>query len=136
MRARGYRQLHVWQKSMELMLEVYRLSDRLPRREVFGLTSQLRRAAMSVPANIAEGDGRVHRGDYLRHLSIARGSISELDALLDAAERLSYVRGEELRLASELTDHVGRMLTRLIERLKVGHARRGPRVEGRGGPRA
>ena len=132
MRTRGYRELRVWQKAMELMIEVYRLTDRLPKREMFGLTSQLRRAAISIPANIAEGDGREHRGDYLRHLSIARGSVSELDTLLDAAERLSYVRGDERRLAAELTDHVGRMLTRLIERLKP---ERKPRTEDRG-PRA
>ena len=132
MRTRGYRELRVWQKAMELMLEVYRHTDRLPRREMFGLASQLPRAAISIPANIAEGDGREHRGDYLRHPSIARGSVSELDRLLDAAERLSYVRGEERRLSAELTDHVGRMLTRLIERLKLERARRGSRAEDRG----
>ena len=131
MGTRGYRELRAWQKAMELMMEVYRISDRFPKQELFGLTRQLRRAALSIPANIAEGDGREHRGDYLRHLSIARGSVSELDTLLDAAARLSYCRGEDLRLAVELTDHVGRMLTRLIERLKGERVGRGPRGEGR-----
>jgi four helix bundle protein len=118
MATRGHRDLSVWRKSMELMVETYRLSDRLPRREMFGLAAQMRRAAVSIPSNIAEGNGRMHRGDYLHHLSIARGSLMELQTLLDASRCLAYLSEERLNPALELVDHVGRMLTRLIARLR------------------
>ena len=72
---RSYRDLKVWEKSMDLVVESYRVSRLLPKAEMFGLISQIQRAAVSVPANIAEGHGREHMGDYLRHLSIASGSL-------------------------------------------------------------
>ena len=98
---------------MDLLVESYRLAQRLPADERFALAQQIRRASVSVPANIAEGYGRLHRGDYLHHVSIARGSLMEVDTLLEAMERLGYATAFELQPARELTDHVGRMLTRL-----------------------
>jgi four helix bundle protein len=74
---RSYRDLIVWQKAMDLVVESYRLSRLLPKSEVYGLGSQLQRAAVSVPANIAEGQGREHLGEYVHHLSIANGSLME-----------------------------------------------------------
>lgn len=104
---------------MDLVVESYRLSDLLPAREQFGLVAQIRRAAISVPANIAEGYGRLRRGEYLNHLSIARGSLKELETLLAIAERLGYVAASELAQFAELCDFVSRMLTRLRRSLQA-----------------
>jgi len=113
-----YRDLRAWQVAMDLVVESYRLADLLPARERFGLTAQIRRAAVSVPANVAEGYGRMRRGEYLNHLSIARGSLKELETLLAVAERLGYVPSDDLAKACELCDHVSRMLTRLARSLR------------------
>jgi four helix bundle protein len=115
----SHRDLVVWQKAVELVLESHRLADRFPPTERFVLTQQLVRAAVSVPANIAEGHGRVHRGDYIHHVSIARGSLMEVDTLLEVAERRHYVEPEDLATVRELVDHIGRMLTRLWMRLRA-----------------
>jgi four helix bundle protein len=112
-----HRQLVVWQKGIHLALTTYRLSKRFPRDEMFGLRSQIRRAAVSIPANIAEGNGRAHRREYANHVSIARGSLREVETLAEIARALDYVEKEELAEFRELLDHVGRMLTRLLKRL-------------------
>jgi four helix bundle protein len=114
----GYRKLLVWQKAMDLVVESYQLAERLPSHERYGLASQIRRAAASVPANIAEGNGRAHRGDYIHHVSIARGSIMELETLVEIALRLNYLSEEDVARGRELSDHVSRMLNRLGSRLK------------------
>ena len=103
---------------MDLVVLCYGLARRLPDFERYGLASQLRRASVSVPANIAEGYGRAHRGDYVRHLSIARGSITELQTLLDLCERLDYVLHSELRPARDLADRVASLLSRQIVSLR------------------
>ena len=113
-----HRQLLVWQKSVALSLETYRLSRRFPRDEVFGLTSQIRRAAVSIPSNVAEGNGRRYRTEYAQFVSIARGSLREVDTLIEIALGLGYINDEELAKVRELLDHVGRMLTRLLKRLE------------------
>jgi four helix bundle protein len=113
-----HRQLVVWQKGIQLSLETYRISRRFPREETYGLTSQIRRAAVSVPANIAEGNGRIHRAEYAHFVSIARGSLREVDTLMEIALGLGYVNEKELANIRELLDHVGRMLTRLLKRLE------------------
>jgi len=114
-----HRQLVVWQKGVHLALQTYRLSRRFPREETYGLTSQIRRAAVSVPANIAEGNGRTHRREYANHVSIARGSLREVETLAEIARGLGYITHEELAEFRELLDHVGRMLTRLLKRLEA-----------------
>jgi four helix bundle protein len=114
---RSFKDLEVWQKSMDLVVEVYRLTKTLPADERFGLTSQIRRAASSVAANIAEGHGRTHRLDYLRFLSIARGSLSETQTHLLIAERLEYLTAEHTERVKELADSVGRLLNKLIQAL-------------------
>ena len=103
---------------MELVTECYRLSRQLPREETFGLVSQIQRAAVSVPANIAEGHGRQHLGDYLRHLSIAYGSLMELETHLLLASRLVYLGETDLYTALALSSEVGKMLNGLMKRLK------------------
>jgi four helix bundle protein len=108
-----YRDLRVWQVAMDLVVESYRLADLLPDRERFGLVAQIRRAGTSVPANVAEGYGRMRRGEYLNHLSIARGSLKELETHVAIAERLGYIRASELAQFAELCDFVSRMLTRM-----------------------
>lgn len=107
---------------MELVVESYAVSRHLPRDELFGLVSQIRRASVSVPSNIAEGYGRIHRGDYVRHLSIAAGSLRELKTLLEITYRLGYLDKAELRSVVRLADRVGQMLHRLTRRLNGGVA--------------
>src|SRR5262245_32683235 len=87
----NYRDLMVWQKSMDLVEEVYRLSAGFPKHETYALSSQLQRATVSIPANIAEGHDRDSTKEYLRHVSIAVGSLAELETLVTIAKRLQYV---------------------------------------------
>jgi four helix bundle protein len=114
---RSYRDLKVWEKSMDLVVESYRVSRLLPKTEMFGLISQIQRAAVSVPANIAEGHGRDHLGDYLRHLSIASGSLMELETHMLIITRL-YIPMHEVERALDMVREVDRMLSGLTKRLK------------------
>lgn len=118
MALKTYRELDVWQRAMDLVEAVYLLSRDFPEAEKFGLTSQVRRAAVSIPTNIAEGYGRTHRGDYLHHLSMARGSLMEVETLLTIAGRLKLVTRPQAKETWDLAQQVGRMLTRLIASLK------------------
>ena len=114
----SHRDLRVWQFSVDLVVSCYKITRNFPDSERFGLTSQLQRAAVSVPANIAEGHGRGSTNSYLYHLSVANGSLTELDTHLLIAERLDYVSSEKLKpLRSRLTD-VGKMLTGLRKSLR------------------
>lgn len=113
-----YRDLMVWQKSMDLVVEIYRLATLFPQAEIFGLTSQIRRAVVSIPANIAEGYGHLHRGNYLRHLSIARGSLLEVETLLQIAVRLDYLSRDQAKSAWGSLQEVGRVMNRLIRSLE------------------
>ena len=106
--ARSFRDLMVWQKSHALVLDVYKLTKRLPKEELFGLTSQMRRAAVSVPANIAEGFKRRGRPDKARHMNIAQGSLEELQCYFIRCADLSYLPGEPV---GDRANEVGRMLT-------------------------
>src|SRR2546428_12566266 len=96
MTIKSYRDLLVWQKAMDLVVNSYQLAALLPKSEAYGLVSQIQRAAVSIPANIAEGHGRDHLGDYLHHLSIANGSLMELETHLLLASRLSFLPGDNL----------------------------------------
>ena len=112
---RGYEDLRVWRQSMELAENVYRITESFPKREVFGLTSQLRSAATSIPQNIAEGQGRISTGEWLQFLGHARGSLYEVQTILALAERLRYVSDEERRATLALTDQIAKNLAGLIE---------------------
>lgn len=112
-----YKELKVWQKAIELVEYVYVITKDYPNGEKFGLVSQMRRASVSVPANIAEGYGRTHRGDYLRHLSISRGSLLELETHIIISGRLKYVTDEQLAALGPKLQEVDRMLYGLIESL-------------------
>lgn len=115
---KSYRDLLVWQKAMDLVTESYMLSAKLPKTEIYGLASQIQRAAVSIPANVAEGHGRDHLGDYLHHLSIANGSLMELETHLLLCARLSYIPPKEIEGFLERTGEVSRMLSGLTRSLK------------------
>jgi four helix bundle protein len=114
---KSYRDLDVWKKSIDLVEQIYRLTKGFPSDERFGLTSQANRAACSIPANIAEGYGRHHRGDYLRFLSIARGSVAELETHIIVAVRLGFVTKEATKECWHLAQEVGKMLAALVRSL-------------------
>jgi four helix bundle protein len=119
MKIRSYRDLIVWQRGMDLIVLSYKIAKRLPSFEKFGLASQIRRAAVSIPANIAEGHGRQHRAEYVHHLSFANGSLMELETELVAATRLDYVAGSDIQPALQTAAEVGRMLASLIRKLRT-----------------
>ena len=116
---RNYRDLIVWQKGVDLVVESYRLAGLLPKNEEFGLKSQIRRACVSVPANIAEGHGRDHLGDYLHHLSIANGSLMELETHLLICVRLGHLEEDLIASALQQTAQVARMLSGLSAKLRA-----------------
>jgi four helix bundle protein len=115
---KSYRDLSVWQKGVALVADAYRLSDRFPKSEDFGLRMQVRRAAVSVPANIAEGHGRTGIGEYLHHLSIAHGSLAEFETLLLVAVNLGYVTASAVEPISKGSEELSRLLRALMRRLR------------------
>ena len=119
MEVKFYRDLLVWQRAMDLVIQCYEFTERFPKSELYGLASQIQRAVTSIPANIAEGHGRDHLGDYLHHLSIASGSLMELETHLLIAARLNYLNSETVDKALQKTDEISRMLTGLKKSLKA-----------------
>lgn len=117
--SRDYRKLQVWVKAHEVALEVYRSSRAFPREELYGLTSQMRRAAASVPINIAEGCGRGGLGDLIRFMTIAQGSASELSYQVLLAHDLGYISTETHRVLAAKTLEVNRMLTAYLCKLRA-----------------
>ncbi len=115
----GVKNLVLWQRAMQLTVSVYRCTELFPRSEMFGLTNQLRRAAVSIPSTIAEGYGRNSRREYCRFLAIARGSTAEVQTQLAIALELNFSAPEQIAAADALTDEVGRMLSSAIKRLKA-----------------
>ncbi len=122
---KSYRELDVWKKAMDMVVAVYELTSKFPARELYGLTSQMQRAAVSVPANIAEGYGRLHRGDYIHHLSIARGSLAELETHVALAVRLGFAKRSEAALLWNTAQEVGKMLSGMIRSLQ-GESKKNP----------
>ena len=117
---RPHEKLDVWNRSVDFVVTIYRITDPFPREERFGLTSQIKRAAVSVPANIAEGAARTSPKEFLHFLSNAQGSASELETELLIARRLGYLNEKDyFKLRAALND-IGKMLAGLITRLKDG----------------
>lgn len=114
MKVKDYKQLKVWQKGIEIVDKVYTLTDNCPREELYGLTSQMQKAAVSIPSNIAEGFVRGHRKEYRQFLYISLGSCAELDTQSIIANRRRYMTDHELNDISEDLNHEARMLTNLI----------------------
>lgn len=115
---RPHEKLDVWNKGIDFVIAIYKLTESFPKEEKFGLTSQIRRAAVSIPANIAEGAARHSEKEFLRYLSIAQGSASELATELLIAQRLSYIDEESYAKLSNDLDEIGRMVTGLSNYLK------------------
>jgi four helix bundle protein len=113
-----YRDLICWQKSMLLVTEVYRQTGKFPRDEIYGLTGQIRRCAVSIPSNIAEGYGRNSTNDYIRFLQIASGSINELETQLEIACNLTYLDRESFEVLYDNTREIERMLSTLIKKIR------------------
>jgi four helix bundle protein len=122
----SYRDLLVWSKAMELVVEVYRITGRFPKHETYGLANQMQRAAVSVPANVAEGSELKKTKAYLRHLSIAGGSLAELETQLELAGRLSYLGSEDANVIKRANE-VGRMLSGLRRSLQARQVAQNPR---------
>jgi four helix bundle protein len=123
--ARTYRELLVWQKAKALATRTYQVTEPFPKPETYGLTSQIRRAAVSVPSNIAEGQGRLTVGEFLHFLGQARGSLLELDTQLAIALDLVYLKSDQYEsLDGEIYQVLG-LLNRLIESLRKGRSQPG-----------
>jgi four helix bundle protein len=114
-----YKELVVWQKSMELVKEIYTITKKLPKEEIYGLCDQMRRAAVSIPSNIAEGNGRKSLIDYARFLDIARGSEYELETQLQICIMLNYLTEKDTERAFVLISEIGKMLHTLITKLQA-----------------
>lgn len=114
----SYEDLVVWQRAVALVPEIYRLIASFPRVESYALSDQLRRAAVSISANIAEGQARRHRKEFLQHLSVAKGSLAEIHTLLVVAEKLGYLTGERLALLEAMLREIRRPLFGLIASLE------------------
>ncbi len=115
--AQSFRDLVVWQKSVSLATAVYRMTHDFPREELYGLTSQIRRCAVSVPSNIAEGQGRMSTGEFRQFLGIARGSNFELQTQIEIARRLGLGEARLMNEADELSHEVGKMLYAILNRI-------------------
>jgi four helix bundle protein len=118
MSLQSYRELEVWRVAIDLVEQCYRVTRPFTKDEHFGLTSQIRRAAVSIPANIAEGYGRLHPKEYLNHLSIARGSLKELETHLVITQRVGLLDSPTAEPLFTLADRIGQMLTKLIQSLQ------------------
>jgi four helix bundle protein len=124
----NYKELSVWQKSVALTTNLYNLTSHFPDTERYGLTSQIRRATTSIAANIAEGWGRGSRGEYIQFLTVARGSLMELETHLIIASNLHFLKSDEFDSISKPVNDIEKMLNRLISVLRstrnVGHRNR------------
>jgi four helix bundle protein len=113
-----FRDLRIWQDAMSLAEDCYRLTRAFPKEEMFGLTSQIRRSAASIPANIAEGHGREHTGSFIQHLRIAQGSLKELETHLLLAVRVEITTGTNVVSALQQCQSLGKMIRALIRTLQ------------------
>ena len=119
MKVESYRDLIVWQEGVSLALAVYRLTSAFPNEERFGLISQMRRCAVSVPSNIAEGHARLSTREYLRYVSIALGSLAELETQLHLSRELGYARRESVDVVLAASDLLGKHLRSLTKSLRL-----------------
>ena len=123
MRAKSYKDFIVWQKAIDLSVEVYKLVKFLPKTETYSLSDQMRRAVISIPSNIAEGQGRNSAKEFVNFLSIARGSQKELETQLYICTKLEYFTEEEALTAFCLCEEVGKMLNSLIMKIQSSYSK-------------
>ena len=116
MAIQSYKGLVVWQKSMDLADMIYKLSANWPKEETYGLTNQIRRAAVSVPSNITEGYGRMSPGEYKHHLAFARGSLVETETQLELSRRFGYSSEEQVAPIVALQNEIGKMLWSMLSK--------------------
>ena len=116
-RIASYRGLDVWQLAMDIVIEIYRLTRAFPAEEKFGLTAQLRRATVSIPSNIAEGHSRLGAAEFRRFVSIARGSVAEVETQIAVAVALGFIGADEIKSLSTQLDRLSKMLFGLYRRL-------------------
>ena len=128
MPVRSYRELIAWQKAMDFVEEVYRMTRGFPKEELYGITSQVRRAAISIPSNIAEGQGRQTTGEFRQFLGQARGSLCETETQILLSERLGYLDRETAIVVIEQASEVGRILNGLLSSLEGSHRPTGHRA--------
>jgi four helix bundle protein len=112
-----YRDLEAWEEAMKLSEDIYRLTEKLPSSELYGLTSQMRRGSVSIPSNIAEGHARKGEKEFLHHLSIARGSLVELETQSILCVRLGFIIREDLIPIWDRFESIGKLLTGLVRSL-------------------
>ncbi len=120
-----YRDLIAWQRAMDLCVAVHVYTQCFPRHELYGLTAQLRRAAVSVPSNIAEGCGRLTTGEFIQSLGYARGSLAECETQILCAARFGYLSEENISTDLDLVQEVGRLINGLIRALSASKKRQG-----------
>jgi len=118
MSIKSYRDLEVWKKAMDLVTECYEMTESFPKKETFGLASQLQRSAVSIAANISEGHARQHTKEFLQSLSIAYGSLAELETHIEIAKRLRYIAADTAVELIDKTSTIGRMLNGLRRSLE------------------
>jgi four helix bundle protein len=121
----SFRELKVWQRSMTLVEEIYQVTSSFPRHEQFGLTSQIRRASVSIPSNIAEGKRRKRQLVYLNHLDVALGSQGEVEVQLEIAKRVGFLKSHDYDRIQAIVEEVGRMLNGLITAVQPPNGRAG-----------
>lgn len=119
MKSQSYKDLVVWQKAIDLATWIYGITTRFPKEELYGIVSQIRRASVSIPSNIAEGQSRQHKTEFIQFLSIAKGSLSELETQLIISGKLKYISEKELNEGKERIAELNRLLHPLIVRLKT-----------------
>lgn len=112
-----FRELDIWKKGIELVKEIYKATEKFPNNELYGLTSQMRRSAVSVPSNAAEGFRRKHSKEFKQFLNIALGSLAELETQIIIAKELGYLENESEGIMLELSDHISRMIANLLKKL-------------------
>ena len=113
----SYKDLIVWQKAMDLVVEIYKLVKKLPKEELYSLSDQMRRAAVSIPSNIAEGRNRSSSKDFLRFLYMARGSTAEIETQLYICVKLQYLKENDIEIALNLCGEIGKMLNAMIAKI-------------------
>jgi four helix bundle protein len=112
-----YRDLEIWKKGIELVKSIYKLTEKFPKQETYGLISQMRRSAISIPSNAAEGFKRYHNKEYKQFLYVTLGSCAELETQITIAKELKYIQQNEDPSLLEKLDHIGRMISNLIKKL-------------------
>ena len=112
-----YRDLKIWNMGIDLIKDTYSLTEKLPKHELYGITSQMRRSVISIPSNIAEGFKRFHNKEYKQFLYITLGSCAELETQVTVAKELKYISSEKEAALLEKLDHIGRMIMNLLKKL-------------------